>query len=213
MKKYLVLGILFILPITAYLFFATGTNHFNRLSVLTKNVDELNNFTSLAEENVQLNGKITVLCVFGDNFKSHFVSIFNLTHKIYRPFHEFNDLQFVVVIQEGNEHLVADVMQEVSKITDTVKWKFVSGSHKNIEVFYTSLKTDIQLSDKNSTPYTFIIDKERNLRGRSNDKDSGVLYGYNSTVEAVLNNKMKDDIKILLAEYRLALKKNNNREI
>lgn len=213
MKKYLVLGILFILPITAYLFFATGTNHFDRLPVLTKNVNELNNFTSLTEENVQLNDKITVLCVFGDNFKSRFVNIFNLTHKIYRPFHEFNDLQFVVIIQEGNEHFVADVMQEVGKITDTAKWKFVSGSHRDIETFYTSLNTNIPLSNKNSTPYTFIIDKELNLRGRSDDKDSGLLYGYNSTVEAILNNKMKDDIKILLAEYRLALKKNNNREI
>jgi hypothetical protein len=36
-----------------------------------------------------------------------------------------------------------------------------------------------------------------------------VLYGYDSTDIAELADKMKDDVKIILAEYRLALKKNN----
>jgi hypothetical protein len=34
------------------------------------------------------------------------------------------------------------------------------------------------------------------------------LYGYDIRSVAVLNNKMEDDVKVLLAEYRLALKKN-----
>ena len=54
----------------------------------------------------------------------------------------------------------------------------------------------------------FIIDKERKLRGRQKDADEGTKYGFNTTSVADLNNKMKDDVKIILAEYRLALKKN-----
>ena len=49
----------------------------------------------------------------------------------------------------------------------------------------------------------------RSLRGRDDDNDSGTLYGYNSSSVAELTKKMTDDIKIILAEYRLALKKNN----
>jgi len=60
-----------------------------------------------------------------------------------------------------------------------------------------------------STPYVFIIDKARNLRGRTNDEDEGTKFGFNATSVADLNNKMEDDVKIILAEYRLALKKNN----
>ena len=45
--------------------------------------------------------------------------------------------------------------------------------------------------------------------GRDDDEDVGSLYGYNSTDVAELANKMKDDVKIVLAEYRLALKKYN----
>jgi hypothetical protein len=59
----------------------------------------------------------------------------------------------------------------------------------------------------------FIVDKDQNLRGRNNDEDEGTKYGFDTTSVAELNNKMEDDVKIILAEYRLALKKNNaNRE-
>ena len=55
----------------------------------------------------------------------------------------------------------------------------------------------------------FIIDKDENLRWRKDDEDEGTKYGFNTTSVAELNNKMEDDVKIILAEYRLALKKNN----
>ena len=64
-------------------------------------------------------------------------------------------------------------------------------------------------STKLGSPYIFIIDKDRKLRGRDDDEDYGVLYGYDSSDIAELADKMKDDVKIVLAEYRLALKKNN----
>ncbi|MCH9659652.1 MAG: hypothetical protein K0U54_01950 [Bacteroidetes bacterium] len=57
------------------------------------------------------------------------------------------------------------------------------------------------------TNSVFIIDKERSLRGRDDDEDYGVLHGYNASDYAEVNNKMSDDIKVVLAEYRLALKK------
>jgi len=48
-----------------------------------------------------------------------------------------------------------------------------------------------------------------NLRGRTEDEEEGTKFGFNSNSVADLNNKMVDDVKIILAEYRLALKKNN----
>ena len=36
------------------------------------------------------------------------------------------------------------------------------------------------------------------------------MFGYNSSSVAEINNKMVDDVKVILAEYRLALKKNNS---
>ena len=36
-----------------------------------------------------------------------------------------------------------------------------------------------------------------------------MVYGYDSRSVAELSDKMNDDVKVILAEYRLALKKNN----
>ena len=75
---------------------------------------------------------------------------------------------------------------------------------------YNSLATDIKLSEENSTPYVFIIDRYLKLRGRDDDEGIGKLYGFNAESVAEINNKMVDDVKIILAEYRLALKKNDS---
>ena len=78
-----------------------------------------------------------------------------------------------------------------------------------IRQLFRSLGTDLQLDEYLSTPYVFIIDKELNLRGRNDDEDTGVKYGFDATSVADINNKMEDDVKVILAEYRLALKNRN----
>ena len=70
------------------------------------------------------------------------------------------------------------------------------------------MNTPFNLSNSESTPIVFIIDKEKNLRGRDDD-DQGILFGFNAQSVAEINNKMVDDVKVILAEYRRALKKYN----
>ena len=57
--------------------------------------------------------------------------------------------------------------------------------------------------------YVFIIDKDGRLRGREEnlEKKEEKIYGYDTSSVADLNNVMVDDVKVILAEYRLALKK------
>lgn len=209
MKKYLVLIALFVLPLTVYILFSKGVNQFAKLPVLTENVNELSAFKS--QRDIQLQNNITVLGFLGNDVKNKFANVFNLTHKIYKPYHEFHDLQFVMIVQEGNEVLIEEMMTELSKITNTGKWNFIYGNPEQISSLFSSLKTGGTLDKNTSTPYVYIIDKDKNLRGRNDDKDTaaGKLYGYNTAIVAELSNKMKDDIKIILAEYRLELKKNN----
>jgi hypothetical protein len=78
---------------------------------------------------------------------------------------------------------------------------------------FESFETDLELDENLQTPYVFIVDKDRHLRGRTDDEDIGTLYGYDSRSVSELNNKMNDDVKVILAEYRLALKKNNSRQV
>ena len=69
------------------------------------------------------------------------------------------------------------------------------------------MKTDFNLDLNLGTPYVFIIDRDGKLRGRDDNEDT--KYGYDSRSVADINNNMVDDVKVILAEYRMALKKNN----
>jgi hypothetical protein len=208
-KKYLVLGVLFILPITLYLFLSTGVNHFAKLPVLTDNIKDLNNFSTTDGEKVSLSGNITILSFFGNDIRSKFGHIFNLTHKIYKPYHQFEDLQFVVVLENGSEELVEELLLELEKIESTNKWHFVFGSQEEIHSVFNAMETNLSLDENASIGEVFIVDKNQNLRGRNDDKDVGLLYGYDISSVAEINSRLKDDVKVILAEYRMALKKYN----
>lgn len=209
MKKYLVLGVLFLLPITAYIFFASGVNNFAKLPVVTTNVSEINGFHTSEGNKVQLTDKITVLGFFGNDLLTNKAYAFNLAHKIYVKNHQFEDFQFVILLPEGSEAQAAQLKTKLSEIESMDRWKFAFGTPETIQNTFNSLQSGYSLDTDLATPYVFIVDKNRDLRGRDDD-DKGMLYGFDSRDIAEINNKMTDDIKIVLAEYRMALKKNNN---
>lgn len=205
MKKTLVLVVLFIFPLVAYLFFASGVNNFGKLPVLTPQVDDVVHL----DKSVTLQNKITILGFLGSNVEKRKGNAFNLNQKIYKRFHEFNDFQLVMVVPIGQEEDVKKLKTELGQLSPVDKWNFVFASPDEIQSLFDSLKTNTSLDAQLGTPQVFIIDKDRNLRGRDDDEDLGTKYGFNTTSVADLNNKMEDDMKIILAEYRLALKKNN----
>jgi hypothetical protein len=211
-KKYFVLCILFIFPIVIYLFFASGKNNFALLPVLTENVNEIKNFKTLSGAKIQLEDKISILGFWGEDLSEKKGDALNLNQKIYKRFYQFNDFQFVMVLENGQQDQVNTLKEELQEGagTDLVKWRFVFGSPDEIQDLFDSLRTNLNLSQGKSSPYVFIIDKEVNLRGRDDDEDVGTLYGFNSQSVAEINNKMVDDVKVILAEYRRAWKKYNH---
>ncbi|HZW77603.1 MAG TPA: hypothetical protein VFF21_04775 [Flavobacteriaceae bacterium] len=207
MKKYIVLGILFILPITAYIFFALSTNYFRPLPILHDQVDELEGFVNISGQGVHLKDKITILGFFGEDLEAHRAYAYNLAHKIYGKNHKFKDFQFVILLPESTREVAISIDEKIKQIAPTDSWHFSFGTNDRIKEIFESLDVPFTLDSGLSTPYVFIIDKERNLRGRDDDKEEGIMYGYNSASIAEINNKMSDDVKVLLAEYRRALKK------
>ena len=204
MKKYIVLTILFVLPLVVYLFFASGINHFAKLPVLTNDVYNISKISNTTFVN-----KITILGFFGKNIKDKHGDALNLNQKIYKRFYKFNDFQFVMIQPDGTEELTNQLKNELKKGTNTdlVNWSFVTISDQNILDVFQSLKTDFNLDLNLGTPYVFIIDRDGKLRGRDDNEDT--KYGYDSRSVADINNNMVDDVKVILAEYRMALKKNN----
>ena len=210
-KKFVILGILFLLPIIAYLFFSSGINHFAKLPVLTKNVLEIDQFKTENGASKLLKNHITILCFFGNNLESSKANAFNLAHKIYKKNYQFKDFQFVILTPDGAQTQVKLLKEELSKIENPENWNFVYSTPTEIEKVFNSLGSNYSLNSNMASPYIFIIDKDRSLRGRDDDDDLGVLYGFDSSVYSEVNNKMSDDVRVILAEYRLALKKYNTK--
>ena len=211
MKKFLVLGILFALPITAYLFFASGKNNFARLPVLTEKVKDVESFKTTADSLVSFEDHISIVAFFGSDLEKIKGNTFNLDQKILEKYYDFNDFQFVIVLPETARKETSEYVKEFSEISQSAKWKIVYSSPENIKEVFESFETPHRLDDNSYSPYVFIVDKDARLRGRDDDEE-GKLYGYDSRNVAELSNKMNDDVKVILAEYRLALKRNNSKE-
>ena len=207
MKKNIVLFILFIFPIVAYLFFATGVNSFMFLPTVTPTIPDLGHWHSLNGEPVTLNKKITILGFTGDNITYNKGNYFNLNQKIYNKNKDFKDFQFVMVAPEGTQDQVKEILKGLSGLTEVSKWLFVFAPKDEIQVYFNTLKLKGKLDSHFGTSNVFIIDKKRNLRGRK-DKDE-YKEGYDAASPSDLYNQMTDDVKVILAEYRLALKRNN----
>lgn len=211
MKKFLVLGVLFLLPIFAYLFFSSGINNFAKLPVLTKEVKDISDLENNRDTIVSFQKKISIVAFFGNDLEALKGNTFNLDKKILEKFYEFDDFQFVIILPKEAKAQSQQFAEEFNNITNANYWNFVYGEPDEIQAVFKSLKTNLELDENLQTPYVFILDKDRSLRGRDDDDDDEILYGYDSRSVSELGNKMNDDIKVILAEYRLALKKYNSK--
>ena len=209
--KKIVLGILFVFPLLVYLFFASGKNNFAKLPILSEKIMELPE--NSIDNSTKLSGHISILGYWGGSLQNKKAEALNLNEKIYKRFYQFDDFQFVFLVDSDKkkevEELKTSLRQGVG--TDLSRWNFVYVEKKEIKSHFLSLNISIDLDMNGSTPYVFIVDKNLNLRGRNDDEDIVTLYGYDARSVAQINKKMIDDVKVILAEYRLALKIYNNK--
>tara|TARA_B100001027_G_scaffold32575_1_gene19688 strand:- start:95 stop:727 length:633 start_codon:yes stop_codon:yes gene_type:complete len=203
LKKYIVLTILFILPLVVYLFFASGVNNFAKLPTLKDNITSTSIYSDVALED-----KISIIFFLGGNIDERQGDALNLNQKIYKRFYQFDDFQFVAICPYGSETQAKDLKNKLESGTNTnmEKWNFIFLQTDSIIEIFNSLSTDVNLDYNYGSPYVYIIDKKLSQRGRNDD--NGIKFGYDSRSVADINNFMVDDVKIILAEYRLALKKN-----
>ena len=163
MKKYLVLIVLFVLPLVAYLFFASGINNFAKLPVLTENIEELELITKK-----EFNNKISILLFLGNDIENREGDALNLNQKIYKRFYQFKDFQFISISPLGNENKSKLLKEKLSSGTNTdmKNWSFIHLDKDKVNELFLSLNTNLELDENLSSPYAYIIDKFSSLRGR-----------------------------------------------
>ena len=208
MKKNIVLFVLFILPIVAYLFFASGVNSYTKLPIITPKTADFGTWESLSGKKVSLDGKVTVLGFGGTELLKNRGNLYNLNQKVYQRYHGFKDLQFVYLCPIGTEKDAERVLKTLGTYTEVEQWEFVFTTPEAIAAYHKQLRLADKLDANLGTSMIYILDKERNLRGRKDRND--YKEGYDTFHPSELSNEMLDDFKVILYEYRAALKKNNN---
>lgn len=216
MKNKIVLIALFVLPVVAYVFFSSGVYNFAKLPIKTEKVADVDQFAlreikingHSTDESLTLKERITLIAYLGDQLKGNRGYTANLNLMIYKYFERYDDFQMVLFVNPGNETVIEDLKLELGRIFDVSKMRFIALSKEKARAHFRTLQTGLDLTPEGDHPDVFIIDRARALRaGHDEKKPNG--FGYDFT-QAVEMGYIKDDVKILLAEYRLALKKNNN---
>ncbi|WP_405378666.1 membrane or secreted protein [Nonlabens sp. Asnod3-A02] len=208
-----VLVILFALPLLTYLFFLNGEHHFKTLPIVTEKVSSLDGFRNLDGEPIHLKDSVSIVTFLGNQPYKRIGYVSNVNEKIYKDFHEFDGFQMISIFPEAGVKDIEEIKLQMAESTDLNDWHFLVGSDDAINKLFNSFESDLSLNKDLSSEHAFIIDKQMSLRGRNDDPELGMVYGYDTYLIANLNKRMMDDIRVLLAEYRFAFKKNRDEKI
>lgn len=212
MKKAFVLIVLFVMPIIIYLFFALASHNALFLDIIKENVPELPQWKNQNDEVVQLEDKITILGFLGHQPQKSKGNLLNLNQKIFNKFKDFKDFQLLMICPENTNDEIIKIQKELTRYGAIDRWTFAFADTTSIKTYHNSLNLKEKLDLKNSLPLVYIIDKEKKLRGRNGKNKKGekeYKESYDTSSASEMHNELTDDFKIILREYRLALKKND----
>ena len=221
-RKWIILGILFLLPVIFLLFLYPSTHNYNTLDIVNEDIKETYFLNFIDNRKTNFEGNITILNFLGDMPVENITGTLNLKELVYDKFKGFKNFQIVSIASLNSEKSLENVKKELLKSDELKYWFFATTTDEEINKIYSSLRSQKELDSSNYTSQVFIIDKQRNQRGRIDDRDDDQieknidlfgLYSYNSIIVSEIKKKMNDDIRILFTEYRQKRKGNFNSNI
>lgn len=190
------------------MFFASGVHNFAKLGIAKTSIEAFTQLPDISTEDIfSLKDKISLVTFFGQNPEEYKLQSFNLYQKICSKYAGFEDFQCVTFVLPGAKQTQLEILQSINpeqKVTDF--WKVVELSETRTQKLLQELITE----KATAYPNAFIIDKKLNLRAGDSQEDGVNVFseGYPAKTIADINTHLADDIKVILAEYRLALKSN-----
>ena len=221
-RKWIILGILFLLPVIFLLFLYPSTHNYNTLDIVNEDIKETDFLNFIDNRKTNFEGNITILNFLGDMPVENITGTLNLKELVYDKFKGFKKFQIISIASLNSEKSLENVKKELLKSDELKYWFFATTTDEEINKIYSSLRSQKELDSSNYTSQVFIIDKQRNQRGRIDDRDDDQiemnidlfgLYSYNSIIVSEIKKKMNDDIRILFTEYRQKRKGNFNSNI
>ncbi|MFC2175972.1 SCO family protein [Bacteroidota bacterium] len=224
-KKYSVLFAILFLPTIAYLIFVRGEHNFAHLPFITYTDDAGVNQNRQAPEfgftnqdgdlftSDQLKGKIYLVDFFFTSCPSICPIMTANMMKIqdrFAHYDEFAQVSFTVDPKRDTPEVLKEYAEE--RKLNLSKWNFLTGEQDSLyKVAYKFLSSAMEDSAADGgflhTEYFVLVDKEGFFRSREDDE--GNIIGVYEGTDAHQMRDLIDDIKVLIAEYNLELKKND----
>jgi len=227
-KKFTILFAILFLPTILYLMFVRGEHNFAHLPFVTyTNVDDAEqkrkapafSFTDQdgnAFSNKNLEGKIYLTDFFFTSCPSICPIMTANLMKIQDRFAHYGEFEIVSLTVDPKRD-TPDALKEYAekRRINLGKWHFLTGQQDSLySVAYNFLSSAMEdsLADGGflHTEYFVLVDKEGFLRSREDD-NGNIIAVYDGT-DAHQMRDLIDDIKVLIAEYNLELKKNNKKD-
>lgn len=227
-KKVLLVFTILFLPSILYLYLIQGEHNFAHLPYLT--ITDENGETSyrtvspysfvdqngetFTQEKVE--GKIHVVDFFFTRCPSICPIMTENMKSIHKKFNSYEDFAIISYTVDP-KYDTTFVLKNYAKDRDIDfdNWHFVTGEKDSIyatafEYLSSAMEDPSAPGGFLHTEYFILLDKEGRIRSR--EDDHGNLIGvYDGTSKAQVKDLI-DDIKVLMAEYQLELKKNNKEE-
>ncbi|MEO8933829.1 MAG: hypothetical protein ABI295_05930, partial [Xanthomarina sp.] len=200
--RYATLGILFFLPVLFLLMLFPAKHNYAPLEVVSQHIADIDEFTSEDKETFSLQDHITVLGFLGKNPMDNVMAASNLKELVYNKFKGFKNFQVVLLLPYEAQKDIDLLKKEIKSHEDLKYWHFVYGEDADIIRVFNSLKSTIELNSDLATHQVFIVDIDRNQRGRLDDRtDKEIeknkpvypLYSYNCIEVSEIKNKMSAD--------------------
>ena len=96
-RKWFILGVLFLLPVIFLLFLYPSTHNYNPLDIIKTEVNDVDDFNFFDSEKKLFNDNITVLSFLGKDPMNNITSVLNLKELIYDKFLGFKKFQIVTI--------------------------------------------------------------------------------------------------------------------
>lgn len=224
-KKYLVLFLILFLPSVLYLLLTTGRHNFAHLPVLTY-TDEygkeqfrtapqfsFTNHHGQTITNASVKDKVYVVDFFFTRCPSICPIMTENMRKVHDRFNSYDDFAVLsLTVDPKNDTPEALAEYAVKRNIDHPNWHFLTGEKDSLyaaafQFLSSAMEDDMAPGGFLHTEYFVLIDKDGRIRSRVDD--DGNFVGVYAGTEMDQVNNLIDDIKVLMAEYRLEKKENN----
>ena len=225
LRKYLILSAILLLPSILYLLLTTGTHNFAHLPVLTYpdvqgrvQARRAPRFSFIGKDgavvdNSTVKDKVYVVDFFFTRCPSICPIMTENMRKVYDRFKVYDDFAVISHTVDPTNDTPEVLAEYASKRrVDGERWYFVTGEKDSLysaafQYLSSAMEDSLAPGGFLHTEYFVLVDKDGCLRSRVDDQ--GNMIGVYDGTDMQQVNNLIDDIKVLMAEYRLELKVND----